>query len=162
MRFWSVEGRGSRFSMYAPISEITPVVETDNRSNDAFTSILKDKYILLCDDEPAVLEGLRRLFLSAGALVDTAESMAGFEAILADDGRAPDIIVTDIRLRDGPTGIEVAERIRQHFAWAGVLPVAFITGELLRKSSAPESTLAEVSRFVAAQQPTGFDHARDP
>jgi signal transduction histidine kinase/CheY-like chemotaxis protein len=177
MRFWSVEGRGSRFSMYAPISEITPVVETDNRSNDAFTSILKDKYILLCDDEPAVLEGLRRLFLSAGALVDTAESMAGFEAILADDGRAPDIIVTDIRLRDGPTGIEVAERIRQHFAWAGVLPVAFITGELvsphalrdfpepfvlLRKSSAPENTLAEVSRFVAAQQPTGFDHARDP
>jgi signal transduction histidine kinase/CheY-like chemotaxis protein len=177
MRFWSVEGRGSRFSMYAPISEITPVGETDNRSNDAFTSILKDKYILLCDDEPAVLEGLRRLFLSAGALVDTAESMAGFEAILADDGRAPDIIVTDIRLRDGPTGIEVAERIRQHFAWAGVLPVAFITGELvsphalrdfpepfvlLRKSSAPESTLAEVSRFVAAQQPTGFDHARDP
>ena len=177
MRFWSVEGRGSRFSMYAPISEITPVVETDDRGNDAFTSILKDKYILLCDDEPAVLEGLRRLFLSAGALVDTAESMAGFEAILADDGRAPDIIVTDIRLRDGPTGIEVAERIRQHFAWAGVLPVAFITGELvsphalrdfpepfvlLRKSSAPESTLAEVSRFVAAQQPTGFDHARDP
>ena len=177
MRFWSVEGRGSRFSMYAPISEITPVVETDDRGNDAFTSILKDKYILLCDDEPAVLEGLRRLFLSAGALVDTAESMAGFEAILADDGRAPDIIVTDIRLRDGPTGIEVAERIRQHFAWAGVLPVAFITGELvsphalrdfpepfvlLRKSSAPENTLAEVSRFVAAQQPTGFDHARDP
>ena len=103
--------------------------------------------------------------------------MEGFEAILADDGRAPDIIVTDIRLRDGPTGIEVAERIRQHFAWAGVLPVAFITGELvspralrdfaepfvlLRKSSAPESTLAEVSRFVAAQRPTGFDHMRDP
>jgi signal transduction histidine kinase/CheY-like chemotaxis protein len=177
MRFWSVEGRGSRFSLYAPISKMTPVAETDDRKDGACTSVLKDKYILLCDDEPTVLEGLRRLFHSAGALVDTAGSMAGFEAILADDGRAPDIIVTDIRLRDGPTGIEVAERIRQHFAWAGVLPVAFITGELvsahalrdfaepfvlLRKSSAPESTLAEVSRFVAAQRPTGFDHVRDP
>jgi hypothetical protein len=58
-----------------------------------------------------------------------------------------------------------------------VLPVAFITGELvsphalrdfaepfvlLRKSSAPEHTLAEVSRFVAAQPPTGFDQAPDP
>jgi CheY-like chemotaxis protein len=89
---------------------------------------------------------------------------------------APDIIVTDIRLRDGPTGIEVAERLRQHFAWAGVLPVAFITGELvspralrnfaepfvlLRKSSAPESTLAEVSRLVAARHPAGFGHVRD-
>ncbi|WP_160312515.1 hybrid sensor histidine kinase/response regulator [Caballeronia mineralivorans] len=177
MRFWSVEGRGSRFSLYAPISQMAPVIGTDDQKSDTCTSILKGKYVLLCDDEPTVLEGLRRLFLSAGALVDAAESMTGFEAILADEGRAPDIIVTDIRLRDGPTGIEVAERIRQHFAWAGVLPVAFITGELvspralrdfaepfvlLRKSSTPESTLAEVSRFVAAQQPTGFDHARDP
>jgi signal transduction histidine kinase len=177
MRFWSVEGRGSRFSLYAPISKMTPVVETDDRKDDACTSILKGKYILLCDDEPTVLEGLRRLFRSTGALVDIAESMAGFDAILADDGRAPDLIVTDIRLRDGQTGIEVAERIRQHFAWAGVLPVAFITGELvsphalrdftepfvlLRKSSAPESTLAEVSRFLVAQQPAGFGHGQDP
>ncbi|MBB5463580.1 hybrid sensor histidine kinase/response regulator [Paraburkholderia sp. Cpub6] len=177
MRFWSVEGRGSRFSLYAPISQLAPVIVMEDQANAACTSILNGRYILLCDDEPTVLEGLRRLFLSAGALVDTAGSMAGFEAILADDGRAPDIIVTDIRLRDGPTGIEVAERIRQHFAWAGVLPVAFITGELvsphalrdftepfvlLRKSSTPESTLAEVSRFVAAQRPAGFDHVRDP
>ncbi|CAN7313558.1 hybrid sensor histidine kinase/response regulator [Caballeronia sp. LjRoot34] len=177
MSFWSVEGHGSRFSLYAPISEMTPVIGTDDPKSDASTSVLRGKYVLLCDDEPTVLEGLRRLFVSAGALVDTAESMAGFDAILADDGRIPDVIVTDIRLRDGPTGIEVAERIRKHFAWAGVLPVAFITGELispralrdfadpfvlLRKSSAPESTLAEVSRFVAAQQPTGFGHVRDP
>ncbi|WP_165100107.1 MULTISPECIES: hybrid sensor histidine kinase/response regulator [unclassified Caballeronia] len=176
MRFSSVEGRGSRFSLYAPMSKMTPVIETDDRKDGACTAVLKGKYILLCDDEPTVLEGLRRLFISAGALVDTAESMAGFEAILADDGRVPDIIVTDIRLRDGQTGIEVAERIRRHFAWAGVLPVAFITGELvspralrdftepfvlLRKSSAPESTLAEVSCFVAAHQLTGFGHVRD-
>ncbi|WP_031357322.1 hybrid sensor histidine kinase/response regulator [Caballeronia sordidicola] len=177
MSFWSCEGRGSRFSLYAPISKMTPVIETDDPKNDSSTSVLKGRYVLLCDDEPTVLEGLRRLFSSAGALVDTAESMAGFEAILADDGRIPDIIVTDIRLRDGPTGIEVAERIRRHFSWAGVLPVAFITGELvspralcdfaepfvlLRKSSAPENTLDEVSRFVAAQQSTGFGHARSP
>ena len=177
MSFWSVEGRRSRFSLYAPISKMTPVLGTDNSKSGTSTSVLKGRYVLLCDDEPIVLEGLRRLFSSAGALVDTAESMAGFEAILADDGRVPDIIVTDIRLRDGPTGIEVAERIRRHFAWAGVLPVAFITGELvspralldftepfvlLRKSSAPESTLAEVSRFVAAQQPTGPGHVPDP
>jgi signal transduction histidine kinase len=177
MSFWSVEGRGSRFSLYAPISKSIPVIGTDDQESNACTSILKGRYVLLCDDEPTVLEGLLRLFLSAGALVDTAESMAGFDAILADDGRIPDIIVTDIRLRDGQTGIEVAERIRRHFAWAGVLPVAFITGELvsphalrdfaepfvlLRKSSAPESTLAEVSRFVAAQQPAGSGQARDP
>jgi signal transduction histidine kinase len=177
MSFRSVEGRGSRFSLYAPTSAMTPVIGTDDQKSDACASILKGRYVLLCDDEPIVLEGLRRLFSGAGALVDTAESMAEFEAILADDGRIPDILVTDIRLRNGPTGIEVAERIRRHFAWAGVLPVAFITGELvsphalrdfaepfvlLRKSSGPESMLAEVSRLVADQQWAGFDHVRDP
>ena len=177
MSFWSVEGRGSRFSLYAPISQIAPVIVTEDQTNAACTSILKGKYVVLCDDEPTVLEGLRRLFLSAGALVDSAESMTGIEAILADDGRVPDVIVTDIRLRDGPTGIEVADTVRRHFAWAGTLPVAFITGELvsphalrdfaepfvlLRQSSTPESTLAEVSRLVADWQPTGPRHVLDP
>ena len=177
MSFWSVEGRGSRFSLYAPISQIAPVIVTEDQTNVACTSILKGKYVVLCDDEPTVLEGLRRLFVSAGARVDSAGSMTGIDAILADDARVPDVIVTDIRLRDGPTGLEVADRIRQHFAWTGMLPVAFITGELvsphalrdfvepfvlLRKSSTPESTLAEVSRLVADRQPTGFGHVRDP
>ena len=177
MSFWSVEGRGSRFSLYAPISQIAPVIVTEDQTNVACTSILKGKYVVLCDDEPTVLEGLRRLFVSAGARVDSAGSMTGIEAILADDARVPDVIVTDIRLRDGPTGLEVADRIRQHFAWTGMLPVAFITGELvsphalrdfaepfvlLRKSSTPESTLAEVSRLVADRQPTGSRHVLDP
>lgn len=75
LRFWSVKGRGSRFSLYAPISQSAPVVVTEDQANAACTSILNGRYILLCDDEPAVLEGLHRLFLSAGALVDTAGSM---------------------------------------------------------------------------------------
>jgi signal transduction histidine kinase len=167
MRLWSVEGRGSRFSLYAPVAKIAPVIETDERKSDAYTAILKGKYVLLCDDDPIVLEGLRQLFLGAGARVETAESMTGIDAFLTDGSRPPDITVTDIRLRDGQTGIDVAERIRRKFAWAGVLPVAFITGELvspralrdfaepfvlLRKSSTPESILAEVSRFVADAQ----------
>jgi len=109
MSFWSVEGRGSRFSLYAPISQMAPVVVTEDQTNAARTSILKGKYIVLCDDDPTVLEGLRRLFLSAGALVDSAEPFV-----------------------------------------------------LLRKSSTPESTLAEVSRLVADRQPTGSRHVLDP
>ncbi|OTP76120.1 Na+/proline symporter / Sensor histidine kinase PrlS [Caballeronia sordidicola] len=171
MRFWSVKGRGSRFSLYAPVANIAPVIERVERTSDAYTAILKDKYVLLCDDDPLVLEGLRQLFLGVGARVDTAESMTEIEAFLIDGSRPPDVTVTDIRLRDGHTGIDVAERIRRHFAWAGVLPVAFITGELvsppalrkfpkpfvlLRKSSTPENMLAEVRRFVADAQPIRF------
>jgi signal transduction histidine kinase/CheY-like chemotaxis protein len=172
--FASVEGRGSRFSLYATVSASIPTVGAHAQESDAYTPDLTGTFMLLCDDEPTVLEGLRRLFSSAGALVYAAESMAGFEAILADDSRVPDLVVADIRLREGVTGKEVATRIRQHFAWAGVIPVAFITGELmsdhvlrdfpkpfvlLRKSSAPKDLLADISRYVTAQRKMKLDLA---
>jgi signal transduction histidine kinase/CheY-like chemotaxis protein len=174
LSFASVEGRGSRFSLYASASASTPDAGA-NLHGDVGCPDLEGTFMLLCDDEPTVLEGLRRLFASAGALVHAAESMAGFEPILADDSRIPDLIVTDIRLRDGVSGKELAERIRRHFAWAGVIPVAFITGELLsdrvlrdfpepfvllRKSSAPEALLAEIGRFVAARRKFSLDLAK--
>ncbi|MFM0093416.1 hybrid sensor histidine kinase/response regulator [Paraburkholderia sediminicola] len=176
MSFASVEGRGSRFSLYATVSASTPTFGAHAQDGDVYTTDLTGTFILLCDDEPIVLEGLRRLFSSAGALVHAAESMAGFEAILADDSRIPDLIVADIRLREGATGKEVADRIRRHFAWAGIIPVAFITGELLsdyilrdfpepfvllRKSSAPKDLLAEISRYVTAQRKMNLDLAND-
>jgi len=72
--------------------------------------------------------------------------------------------------------MEVADRIRRHFAWAGVIPVAFITGELLsdhvlrdfpepfvllRKSSAPKDLLTEISRYVSVQRKMNFSLASD-
>ncbi|WNC93988.1 hybrid sensor histidine kinase/response regulator [Paraburkholderia sp. FT54] len=176
MSFASVEGRGSRFSLYATVSASTPTVGANAQDGDVYMPDLTGTFMLLCDDEPTVLEGMRRLLSSAGALVHAAESMAGFEAILADDSRIPDLIVADIRLRDGATGKEVASRIRRHFAWAGVIPVAFITGELLsghilrdfpepfvllRKSSAPKDLLAEISRYVTAQRKMNLHLAND-
>ncbi|WP_154671704.1 hypothetical protein [Paraburkholderia sprentiae] len=50
--------------------------------------------MLRCDDEPVVLEGLRRLFSSAVALVHAAESMDGLKPSIADGSRIPDLIVT--------------------------------------------------------------------
>ncbi|QGZ66230.1 hybrid sensor histidine kinase/response regulator [Paraburkholderia acidisoli] len=176
IRFASVEGRGSRFSLYAPVSVNASAAGASDPGADLGTPDLSGAFILLCDDEPIVLEGLLRLLSSAGALVHAAGSMEGFAAILADDSRIPDLIVTDIRLRDGATGKDVADLIRRHFAWAGVIPVAFITGELLserflqdfpepfmllRKSSAPKDLLADISCYVAAQRKATPDLAQD-
>lgn len=176
MSFASVEGRGSRFSLYATVSESAPQAGANDQDGDVCTPDLSGTYMLLCDDESSVLEGLRRLFSSAGALVHAADSIAGFDVIVADDSRIPDLIVTDIRLRDGATGKDLADRIRRHFAWAGVIPVAFVTGELLsdrvlrdfpqpfvllRKSTAPEDLLAQISRYVAAHRQPISDLAKD-
>ncbi len=140
--FASSEGRGSRFSLYARIAASTPAVGTNQYGHVFCSPDLDGAFMLLCDDEPKVLEGLRRLFSSAGALVQAADSMAGFAAILADDSRIPDLIVTDIRLRDGASGMAVAERIRRHFAWAGVY-----SGRIHHRGTVVRS---RASRFSAA------------
>ncbi|RFU49709.1 hybrid sensor histidine kinase/response regulator [Paraburkholderia sp. DHOC27] len=177
MRFASVEGRGSRFCLYVPVSGMTPILVSEQHDEPVRQSALEGSYILLCDDDPIILEGLRRLFVSAGALVDTAASLSDIEGVLTPEGRVPDLIVMDIRLGDGPNGVQVAAQVRQHYAWAGALPVAFITGELfsprliqdfaapfvlLRKSSAPERTLADVSHFLSRERRKASDLAPAP
>lgn len=150
---------GSRFSIYVPYS-ITPLQYPPRGGNIPSTDQdLSNCFIILCDDEPDILEGLRRLFAEAGALVEVASSIEEVEVIISRVERAPDVIVTDIRLRGGPSGVDVASMIRAAYPWAASIPVAFVTGELfsihtlgdvpspfivLRKSSAPHEILSGV------------------
>ncbi|WP_250475048.1 hybrid sensor histidine kinase/response regulator [Caballeronia sp. GAFFF1] len=177
MRFNSVEGRGSRFMIYVPVAEVPLEAPSDGQRDDLSSTVLEGRYVLLCDDEPTVLEGLRNLFASAGALVDTADSINGIDAILIENERVPDVAVLDIRLGDGSTGLEGAARIRRRFAWSGVIPIAFVTGELsppcalegfaepfelLRKSSSPEIILRAVSHLATTQPREGSGHVCGP
>lgn len=165
LRFASVEGRGSRFSLYAPVatgrrSDVVPMNDDGGTASD-----LDGKYVVVCDDEPALLRGLAQLFASAGALVDSVGSLAETRELLESVGREPDMLVTDIRLQGGDTGVQVAEAIRSH--WEVRTPVAFITGELItpdspsmngfqppftiiRKSSEPERMLSQVCALLNA------------
>ena len=162
--FYSREGRGSRFSLYAPISTQSPCASPDAAANAGQPNCLAGRYAVICDDEAMVLEGMRRLLESAGALVDAADSPEAVDAIIEATARSPDVFVTDIRLRDGLTGVDLAYSVRRQFAWAGNLPVVFFTGELLppqflgdfpapslllRKSSAPERILADIEALIA-------------
>jgi hypothetical protein len=66
-----------------------------------------------------VLEDLLRLFLERGRARADCRIDGWIETVLADESRIPDLIATDIHLRDGATGMEVVERTRLHFPWAG-------------------------------------------
>ncbi len=76
--------------------------------------------ILLVDDHPVVRAGLRAVLESADQLEVVAEASTAAEALAAvdrlishDDG--PDVVVMDIELGDGPTGIEATESLgRSH------------------------------------------------
>ncbi|MEV0983747.1 MULTISPECIES: response regulator transcription factor [unclassified Brevibacterium] len=69
--------------------------------------------VLLVDDHPVVRAGLRAL-LDAGGVQVTAEAGTGEEALalLAAPDRAFDVVVMDLQMGAGLTGIEATRRIR--------------------------------------------------
>jgi len=65
--------------------------------------------VLVVDDEPQILRGLRVVLRSAGYQVDVASTKS--EALDAIAVRAPDVMVLDLILPDG-SGVEVCEQVR--------------------------------------------------
>jgi len=66
--------------------------------------------ILVVDDEPQILRGLKIILRAAGYTVDTAETKAAALAALA--ARPPDALVLDLVLPDGE-GVEVCREVRR-------------------------------------------------
>jgi CheY-like chemotaxis protein len=81
---------------------------------------------------------MRGILQSWGCRVHTAASGAAALASVADGGAQPDLIISDLRLADGESGIEVIERLRE--ALSSPIPAFVISGdtapERLREASA--------------------------
>lgn len=85
----------------------------------------RTKLVVLIDDDPAVLDAMGGLLRSWGYTVVTADSDDAAMAGLAEHGQRPDLIISDYRLAQGRTGIQVIERLRGAFE----IPALLITGE---------------------------------
>jgi CheY-like chemotaxis protein len=71
---------------------------------------LKDKRILLVDDDPDILTSMQAIFEPTGATVDTANN--GNKAVELNERNRPDLIVLDMML-PGRSGFLVMEKIQQ-------------------------------------------------
>jgi two-component system KDP operon response regulator KdpE len=78
------------------------------------------RHVLVVDDEPQIVRGLKVILRDAGYVVDTAESKQ--EALDAVSVRPPDAMVLDLVLPDG-SGVEVCLEIR---SWS-VLPILVLS-----------------------------------
>jgi CheY-like chemotaxis protein len=85
----------------------------------------RTKLVVLIDDDPAVLDAMGGLLRSWGYTVVTADSDDAAMAGLAEHSQRPDLIISDYRLAQGRTGIQVIERVRGTFE----IPALLITGE---------------------------------
>ncbi len=94
---------------------------------------IRDKRILLIDDDETIRDSLKMLFLGEGIRIDTAETAE--EGIHALEKRSYDIIVTDYKL-PGMDGLTFLKRIRDLCPGAfKILMTAYGSSELLAASA---------------------------
>jgi DNA-binding NarL/FixJ family response regulator len=76
--------------------------------------------VLVADDHPLVLDGLRGLFAQAATTELVGEAGTGAEAVATALATTPDVVVMDIRMPDG-NGIEATRRIAAELPGTAVL-----------------------------------------
>ena len=126
----SAPGAGSRFSVSLPRAARRPVPRT--RSMPVASSVapvrpsaFSGRSIIVIDDDPAVVVAMEALFTSWGACVAAGANAAA--ALEAQRGARADLIVADLRLADGASGIAAVAAIR---AAQGVpVPALIVSGD---------------------------------
>lgn len=121
----SMQGRGSRFSIALPIAP-TGTRAPRREPPVPLADALRGKLIVVIDDDPLVRDGTMGLLTSWGCRVVTAGSSAEAGARLG--GAAPDLIVSDLHLPGGSTGVNAIEDLRREFGPA--VPAFLISGDI--------------------------------
>ena len=121
-------GRGSVFHFLLPVA----TARTDLPGHDDDGSAdLAGRRVLVVDDDPAILSGIRFLLLSWGCEVEVAEDrLQALEAVENWPG-PPDIVICDLHLRGGERGLDVFAALDRHYQRDGGAPFArlLVTGE---------------------------------
>lgn len=127
----------------------------------ADTRDLQGRTVFLVDDEVDILRSTQQLLGAWGMHTKTADGVESARRLFVDGG-APDLFITDLRLRGGESGASLAAELRNTY---GNFPVLVITGEisaaaaadvetlgaaLLYKPITPELLAREITRAIAS------------
>jgi signal transduction histidine kinase/ActR/RegA family two-component response regulator len=104
-------GRGSCFSVGVPMVSARAKTTAFALPAQSRFNMSNGKLVLVVDDDPLVLEGMRGLLSSWGCRVVTASSERAAIIELAAYDHPPDVIISDYHLRGGQTGIEVIAKL---------------------------------------------------
>ena len=127
----SEPGQGTRFELRLPLSYTQP----QPVAADASSPLALNVKVLVLDDERSVRHGVRLLLEELGC--DCSEAGTTDEALASVARSRPDIVLADMRLRGGDSGIAAVRAIR---AAAGPIPALLVSGD-----TAPDR-LQEASR----------------
>jgi len=119
LQFASAPGAGTTVTLRLPLSSAQARAATAGAAPD-----LNDRSVLVIDDDAEVRESLSAHLSRRGCKVYLAAS--GQQAARITAGAAVDVILSDLRLRDGESGIEVIRRLGQQHPGAQAI---LITGD---------------------------------
>ncbi len=123
----SVLGKGSCFAVAVPMVAPAEHVAAPQIAQRPRALAADNKLIVVIDDDPLVLDGMKSLIGSWGCGVVTGDNESAVLAGLAGCGTLPDAIISDYRLRNGKTGIEAIARVRE--AVAAPIPAFLMSGD---------------------------------
>ena len=124
----SIPGRGTRFSVLVPRASPLPAMATATPARSAPAGQLAGLRLLVVDNEPAILDGMRRLLEGWGCTITIASSLD--EALLSlRTGKPPDVVIADYHLDHG-NGLTAISALRERTS--GHLPAILLTADRTR------------------------------
>ncbi|MEO5837040.1 MAG: hybrid sensor histidine kinase/response regulator [Thermomonas sp.] len=106
--------------------------------------------VLVVDDEPTILEGLRALLEEWGCDIRAAENEVQALQMVASWHHAPDLVISDLRLREGRSGVDVLRAIARHYGQDPQKP------EFARLLVTGETRSDRISEIAASRIPVLF------
>jgi CheY-like chemotaxis protein len=125
MELASIEGKGSRFSLYLPKGKIEKVIPAEGERSEIAAN-LAGLRILCVDNERAVLDAMEGLLRGWGCDVRSARSLKDIDKDGLLLGWLPDLVLMDYHL-DQTSGLDAVEWLRHNVG--GHLPAALVTAD---------------------------------
>ena len=124
-------GRGSVFRVAVPRGREQPLAQGPPQAAAPAQHSLEGVRVLVIDDDPAVLAGMRVLLEGWGARVFAGQDEAQALREIAASSLAPDLLITDLHLADGVSGFDVTRRLRERFGerTPGILVTGSVSAE---------------------------------
>ena len=122
----SAPGRGTVFELLAPRAPALAPETARPEPRQAPAGPLKGMVVMVVENEPAIVDGMRLLLEGWGCTVLTAGSLAEADAVSANCLIQPDAIIADFHLDDGE-GLEVIRRVRAALGLA--IPATLLTAD---------------------------------